>query len=159
MREVPGSLMEHLVDVVWDHGYDAETILREVVTRRTGTDPGPLHHYCPTCGAISHGRPSYDAPVAVSVSRAGDLVVVACTGGSPVGIDVSPHDADARSWTRLEAVAKARGTGIVVPHDPDDPEVWLQDLDLAPGFTGTLAVLGLSRPPEVRVARRRRARR
>jgi len=148
------------VEVAWDHGYDASALLRELVVRRTGSNPGPLHHLCPTCGDLTHGQPSYDAPVAVSIARAGDLVVVALSLGGPVGVDVTPNGPGARAWARTEALAKARGTGIVLDHDPTAEDVWIQDVALPAGYTGAVAGVrdpGVSELPAVRVAQRRTA--
>jgi len=152
--------MRPVVDVVWDHGYDAAALLREVVLRRTGTDPGPLHHRCQRCGSITHGQPSFDAPVQVSLARAGDLVAVAVGADGPLGIDIEVTSPTAAAWTRHEALAKAHGTGIVVDHAPDGPDAWFADLVLPAGYVGTLAVLteGVSRQPEVRAAPRHTAR-
>ncbi len=149
------------VDVVWNRGYDAGAMLRELVVSRTGADPGPLHHLCPVCGALTHGRPSYDAPVEVSIARAGDLVVVALSLDGPVGVDAAPTGPGARAWARTEALAKAHGTGIVAAHDPTDPGVWIRDVALPDGIVGAVAGLGpaVSDPPEVRAAPRRTTRR
>lgn len=148
--------MAEPVDVVWDHGYDASALLRELVTARTGSDPGPLHHLCPTCGSVTHGRPSYDAPVHVSIARADDLVVVALCLDHPVGVDITPNGPGARSWARTEALAKAHGTGIVVEHDQTADGIWIQDLELLPGYTGAIAWIGagLSDQPAVRATQR-----
>jgi hypothetical protein len=148
------------VEVRWASGYDAATLLRELAVEVTGADPGPLHHLCPTCGAVSHGRPGFDADVEVSVARADGLVLVALSVAGPVGVDVTAGSgAGARHWVRTEAVAKARGTGLVVEHDLGAPDLWISDLDLAGPFTAAVAGVGdeLSAPPEVRVAPRRTA--
>lgn len=151
--------MDELVEVVWARGYDAAALLRELVVERIGNDPGPLHHLCPTCGSVTHGRPSYDAPVEVSIARAGGLVVVALSLSGPVGVDVTVRTPDAQAWTRAEALAKAHGTGIVVDHDPGAADVWIQDVAVQDGYASAVAGfrVGLSLQPEVRVAPRRTA--
>lgn len=146
-----------VVDLVWDQGYDASALLRELVLLRTGTDPGPLHHRCASCGSITHGQPYYDGFGWVSIARAGGLVVVAFSADAPIGVDVAVTDETAPGWTRYEALAKARGTGIVTEHDPSAPDVWIEDVPVPPGFTAALAVLSLNQPPAVRAAPRRRA--
>jgi hypothetical protein len=148
-----------VIDVVWDHSYDAASMLRELAVRHHGLDPGPLHHLCPACGSVTHGQPSFDAPVAVSIARAGGLTVVALGPAGSLGVDVAVAAPDVSSWTRTEAVAKAHGTGIVVEHDLDADGTWIADLELPAGFVGAVAVVGLSRPPEVRAAPARTARR
>jgi 4'-phosphopantetheinyl transferase len=93
---------------------------------------------CARCGSAAHGVPVADradsGPVPhLSLSRGGDLVVVALSGAGPVGVDVEPvrragavprapaGDAPRarshgllRTWARTEAVLKAAGTGLSV---------------------------------------------
>jgi hypothetical protein len=97
--------------------------LTDQLTDRPTGAPVAITAVCAQCGE-EHGRP-VAAGLWLSVAHAGDLVVVAAAA-TPVGVDVEPVDADipgeyggtVHSWTRLEAVLKADGRGIVV--DPLD---------------------------------------
>ncbi|MFL6061718.1 MAG: hypothetical protein ACJ72E_10825 [Marmoricola sp.] len=130
------------IEVRWSHGYDAEAVLRDLVTGLTGADPGPVHHRCPSCGSVQHGRPYLDAAVAISISRAGGLTVVA-VADQPVGVDVVVGTDTA--WARTESLAKAHGTGIVTEHDHGATGTWVCDLALPPGFAGAVATLSGAR--------------
>ena len=133
------------VDIAWTTG-DAHALALRVATSALGRHPGPLHHGCPTCGSIEHGRPSFDAPVWVSIAHGDGLHLVAVSPDGPVGVDLEA--AADRSWIADEAVGKLRGTGIV--HGaPDRRDVTLVDLDV-PGHLAVLAVSGTG-APEVRV--------
>ncbi|WP_156760411.1 hypothetical protein [Microbacterium karelineae] len=98
-----------------------------------GADPA-VSRECPRCGATDHGRPrADDAPVAVSVSYAGGVVVAAAARSehvSALGVDAEPErdgplaelaplfapatPPDVRGWTMIEAVVKADGRGLRV---------------------------------------------
>ncbi|HSV40525.1 MAG TPA: hypothetical protein VLI04_17310 [Nocardioidaceae bacterium] len=135
------------VVVRWDEVANAEPMLREVVREVVGYDPGPVHHTCPHCGSIEHGRPYVDAPVAVSVAHTAGLTMVAVSSAGPVGVDV---EADAApSWVQREAVGKAHGVGLV---GEELPETWVADLAVE-GFVAAVALVNGA--AEVQAAPRR----
>lgn len=129
---------------------------RDVVVDRT----------CDRCGQM-HGRPRVvGSGLELSVSHSGDLVLVAVSDGSPIGVDVEdiaargpvdhtelamrvcdpierPHVGSLRDflvyWTRKEALLKASGEGLRVP--PADVVVTPPDLPPA-----VLAWRGRPRP-------------
>ena len=129
---------------------------RDVVVDRT----------CDRCGEM-HGRPKVaGSGLEISVSHSGDLVLVAVSDGSPIGVDVEsiaargrvdhtelamrvcdpierPHVGSLRDflvyWTRKEALLKASGEGLRVP--PADVVVTPPDLPPA-----VLAWRGRPRP-------------
>jgi 4'-phosphopantetheinyl transferase len=112
-------------------------LLRELAEESAGA-PVTITAVCAQCGE-EHGRP-VAAGLWLSVAHAGDLVVVAAAP-TPVGVDVERADAHipgeygghVRSWTRLEAVLKADGRGVVV--DPGD----VSFAAAAPSATATVA--------------------
>ena len=114
----------------------AEPLVRTLGTDMLGADPGPLHHACPACGSIEHGRPSVEAPLWVSVAHATGLTVVAVSVAGPVGVDVEREAP--QSWLLREAVAKALGTGLLV-EDLPEPD-WSAVLDI-PGHVAAVATL------------------
>ncbi len=111
-------------------------LLAELVPA-VGTDAATIESLCEHCGG-DHGRPRVvGAPYAVSVSYAGETVVVAAVAAestSALGVDIEPRsdDVDApltalaglfeprtppglRGWTEIEAVVKADGRGMRIP--------------------------------------------
>lgn len=108
-------------------------LLQELAVELTGA-PVAITAVCPQCGE-EHGRPTSET-LWLSVAHTDD-VVVAAAARVPVGIDVERADAavpaefggTAAAWTRLEAVLKADGRGVVV--DPADVH-----------FTATTATIG-----------------
>ena len=143
--------------VLVDAAYVAtsEGLVRALATRLTGADPGPLHHSCPFCGSIEHGRPCLEGPIDVSVAHAGGLTVVAVSSAGPVGVDVEV-DADV-TWVRREAVGKALGVGILLEYQPEP--AWQSEVPVA----GHVAVVALVTEQEAweaaaRTATRRTAR-
>jgi hypothetical protein len=127
------------VVVAWAGTAVAEPLVRALVSRTTGRDPGPLHHTCPACGSVEHGRPYVDAQVWVSVAHVTGLTVVAVSVAGPVGVDVE-REAPA-AWVRHEAAAKATGTGLV---GEIASAAWSADLKV-PGHVGAVALLS---PPD-----------
>jgi 4'-phosphopantetheinyl transferase len=127
--------------------------LTDRLTDRPTGAPVAITAVCAQCGE-EHGRP-VAAGLWLSVAHAEDLVVVAAAA-TPVGVDVEPVDADipgeyggnVHSWTRLEAVLKADGRGIVV--DPRD--VVFQD-DATPSGTAAAETAAAETPaPETAAA-------
>lgn len=157
----------------------ADALLREVLTELTGT-PAPEHVFTRTCGVCGgpHGKPLLQHPdLHTSLSRSGQAVVVAVTGAGPVGVDVelvaatgfdgfedvalapgegvSSLQDRARTWTRKEAVLKARGTGLTVDPRTVDvrrsplagrPPAHLLDVPARTGFACSAAVLARHAP-------------
>jgi hypothetical protein len=131
---------EVLID--WSAG-DGHSLAVRLATRLLGRHPGPLHHLCPTCGSIEHGRPSFDAPVAVSVAHAPGTSLVAVGTVAALGVDLEPAGVADATWVRREALGKAHGVGIL--SDPGTTGAALVDLEV-PGHVAALAVLGADAP-------------
>ena len=132
-------MREHLSGTVltdWSATAVAEPLVRPLVIRLVGVDPGPLHHHCPFCGSAEHGRPYVDAPVDVSVAHAPGLTLVAVSSAGRVGVDLDADGDDA--WVLREAVGKAQGTGIITDGMPDPR--WHAVLDV-PDHRAVVALL------------------
>lgn len=125
--------------VAWAPAAVADLLVRESVTALTGTDPGPVHHSCPYCGSVEHGRPYVDADADLSVAHTPGLSLVAVSRRGPVGVDAEVDRGDERAWVRAEAVAKAQGTGIVVEHLADS--AWIEEVHVPEGFVAAVALL------------------
>ena len=130
------EFLDGRVLVACAEGPVAEPLIRRLAQEMTGRDPGPLHHSCPFCGSIEHGRPYVDAPVQVSVAHARRITCVAVSVAGPVGVDVE-SDA-ALEWVRAEAVGKALGVGIV--GDACDVPVWESQVAV-PGHMGVVVTV------------------
>lgn len=114
---------------------------------------------CPVCGSADHGQPRLvGSALHASLSYARppntDGLVAVAWGEGPIGVDIEhvggPSYDDVLAWTRLEALAKAAGTGLRVWPDLDErdlPDLPTRRLTLPEGFLGTLAGEG-----EVRLA-------
>jgi 4'-phosphopantetheinyl transferase len=122
--------------VRWGRVAVAEPLVRALARELTGRDPGPLHHACPTCGSVEHGRPYVEAPVHVSVAHAPGLTLVAVTDVGPVGVDLEAGDDLA--WTRREAIGKAHGVGLSRLDEAAAHDAWTLDI---PGHAATVVVL------------------
>jgi len=160
----------HELDGARAQGFLAgRALIRTLVQRIRGAGEVLIDSRCDRCG-LDHGRPR-TAGVALSVSHAGDLVVVAAAAGSArLGVDVEAVTAagrvaelrslfpdgaapDLAGWTRVEAAVKADGRGLEV--DPGsvilregrgdvNPRVWSAVL---PGRGRRIEVTTLSGPP------------
>lgn len=130
-----------VVVVTWAAVADAGSLATAAAAELLGEHPGPLHHLCPTCGSIGHGRPSFDAPVRVSFAHTAGLSVVAVSTAGPVGVDVEPAGRASLSWVRAEAIGKAYGVGLTGPAG----DALVHDLPI-PGYVAALAVLAEERP-------------
>jgi 4'-phosphopantetheinyl transferase len=145
--------------------------LRVLLADRLGRAPEDLAF---TTG--EHGKPALDGTLRFSLSRSGDLALVALAEDREVGVDVertdrpsdpvrraltdaerralaalpNHHLALLRIWCRKEALAKAIGTGLGWEPERFDTTApggyALVDLNLGPSYVGALAAEGLEPP-------------
>lgn len=166
------------VDLRWQRAAAADR--REVADalltaslRDRGFEGAVLSRVCAWCGGAHGAVRVTGADAAASVSYAGELVVVATAAAPPdalFAIDAEPRElqpvalartraaledpeADAATWTRVEAALKADGRGLRV--DPGSVrleasgEAWLAHV---PGRHAPLRVVTLAGPPGVVVS-------
>jgi 4'-phosphopantetheinyl transferase len=130
--------------------------LREILGRMTGLRPEDLRFSYPcVCGRPecepSSRKPRLDLPgepLRFNLTHTEGLAMVAVSVAREVGIDAERIDrrdeAFHRDWTRKEALAKAKGDGLVLggtgPGEADG--WWLCDLPAPPGYVASLAVEG-----------------
>jgi 4'-phosphopantetheinyl transferase len=147
--------LDGCVLVDWAATSVAEPLVRALGTALLGTDPGPLHHMCPFCRSVEHGRPYVDSLMSVSVAHAAGLTAVAVSGAGPVGIDL---EAGAHvDWVRREAVGKALGVGIVGGDDVV-PEWYAEPVVPAHSAAVVLVSEEAARAAAARTTRRRTSR-
>lgn len=146
------TFLDGRVLVAWRPVATPEPLVRELVAELTAIDPGPLHHSCPFCGSIEHGRPYVAAPVEVSVAHAPGLTVVAASVAGRVGVDVELSADD--GWLTREAIGKACGVGIA--SDVVEPVTIVRELFDVSGHRAAVVVLS---EPAGRAAPGREARR
>lgn len=130
------SYLDGRVLVDWAETAVAEPLVRALATELTGRDPGALHHTCPYCGSVEHGRPYVAAPVDVSVAHSSGHTAVAVSTAGPIGVDLEKQ-AD-EDWVRREACGKALGVGIVTDHD--ERPVWQSEVPV-PGYVAAVVLV------------------
>lgn len=130
------SLWEGRVLVGWTDQPTCLPLLTHLALELGHGNLGPLHHHCPICGSIEHGRPSLELPLEVSLSRAPGVTVGALSTAGPVGVDIEADPPP--GWVLREAVGKAAGVGLALDVLPDP--VWSADLAV-PGYCGAVAVV------------------
>lgn len=128
---------------------ERDALLREAVARFCEVSPADVSvgRLCPACGGSEHGRPyalTPGSPPQVSVSRTGDVVLVAVADDGPVGVDVEHLDT-AGGWDRLDGVLLHPAEAPVT--DRDRAVLWVRKEALLKATGRGLAV----RPDLVRV--------
>lgn len=173
----------HLV-VSWTSATAANDELALLAATYAGADPDEVRvvRACRSCGSDQHGKPyvrglDTATPLHVSLSRAGQLAVVALSDAGPVGIDVEARSApggspDVATWVRKESVVKATGHGLTIDpeligvtppgsapallawpgEEPLDSPAWMFDLECPDGFVGAATVLSTAQPHLVTVS-------
>lgn len=136
---------------------------------------------CRSCGSDQHGKPyvlglESRTPIHVSLSRAGQLAVLAVSDAGPVGIDVEARQLPGRSpdeatWVRKESIVKATGHGLMVDPDlidvtppgsapallawpaevPLDAPAWMFDVKSPEGYVAAATVLSSTQPDLVMI--------
>lgn len=139
---------DDLVIYAWNQVPDPSGLATALAEQLLGRHPGPLHHACPSCGSIEHGRPYFDAPVEVSVAHAPPVTLVAVSTSPRIGVDLERLGAVERAWVASEAVAKAHGVGVTGSGSVPPRTGELVDLTV-PGHIAVLAV-GEGPVPDVR---------
>jgi 4'-phosphopantetheinyl transferase len=126
----------------------SRALLRLLLARYTGTDPGALK-----LESGRRGKPHLGDGTGphFNLSHSGSMALYAFSAHGPVGIDVEREGARSRvflrRWTRHEATLKCLGDGLGAPGragfcDGDAAKgtgLWIGELDLGPGATGAIA--------------------
>lgn len=104
---------------------------------------------CARCGSSSHGQPRLlGSPLAVSISYARShgctpnsaALAIVAWGTGRIGVDIEQFGvqpcSELEEWTRVEALAKATGLGLVAPELPELP---VTRLDVPSGYVAHAA--------------------
>jgi 4'-phosphopantetheinyl transferase len=164
--------------VGWTTAEAANDELARLAASFAGVDRHEVRvvHACRSCGSDQHGKPyvlglDAEAPVHVSLSRAGQLAVLAVSDAGPVGIDVEGRNVpggtpDVATWVRKESVVKATGHGLMIDPDlidvtppgsapallawpgeePLESPAWMFDVECPDGYVAAATVLSSAQP-------------
>lgn len=162
----------------WTTAEAAYDELVRLAAAHARVDPAGVRivHACRSCGSDRHGKPyvvglGAAKQIHVSLSRAGDLAVVAVSDAGPVGIDVEAHQLrdgspDVSTWVRKESAVKATGHGLTIDpgrievtppgsapallgwpaEQPMDSPAWMFDVECPAGFVAAATVLSSAQP-------------
>lgn len=146
------------VVVVWSREHVADVDLSRLASKFADIAPDDVRivRACRSCGSDQHGKPHVvvppgRTPIHVSLSRSGDVTVVAVTDVGPVGIDVeaTTDDTDLRAWVRTESLVKATGHGLTIdPADIVEPR-WTTAVDAPDGYVAAVTILTPGPPPVI----------